>query len=269
MIRRVERRVAGVRLATWQQGFPFREDTLTALEWLSECVEVREVQARTASLIRRPGAARSLVLAPRCLTGQRLTMAVLEELAHFLLDTGLGGFLLRSAIEACDPRMERLARTVEMTEEAQARAFVIAWHLPSDLMARYRDDVEVSVLSRCSVDLIRRRREDLAGEVISAFPPPEWSAYWHYVPCHRSGALCAVEIGPVVGGEIEFAVPATPDSLELLTDQAIADSIALTVDEFRLKYRRYLAGPRICVRPTGDLLARALQRGRLPMLQAG
>lgn len=246
VIRRVEMRVEAMRLPLRKAGFAQPEDTLDAIRWMGKCLEVRPVLAEVASLARRPGTS-ALIMVPRYLAGARLSEAILEELAHYLLDTGLGGFLRAHARTYAS---SRLAQTVERTEESHARAFLEAWHLPSSLLARYRDDAEVSILSRCPLEMIRKRRRELAGAVfrVTREDPPVWSAARYYSAYSRGGAASLVEVVPPAARSAEFLLPAEPGCADELARQVGDDAIALTVDEFRIKYREYRAAPRVCVR---------------------
>ncbi|HTE18796.1 MAG TPA: hypothetical protein VK689_10510, partial [Armatimonadota bacterium] len=177
MNRWVEERVEAVRLALRIGGFPADEDLYRLVEWLDGCVVLRHGAVPVGMCVHREDH-RGVITLPLGLTGPERDHVLAEELGHYLLTHGMAVLLRQTAPE--DLRLYRLARRWEWHDEALAREFVQAWYLPSRLVQRIPDDWELAFQSRCSPEVVRRRRESLAGRVVELHEPPRWSAGRHY-----------------------------------------------------------------------------------------
>lgn len=234
MNRYAEERAEALRLALGIGGFPQEQDTDRMLEWFGACVLVRETAgARAHCRHREDGTA--ILTVPAHLRRWERCEVVMEEVAHFLLQVGLGAMLYT---EAADRRTEWIARAWERKEEYAAQVFVAAWFLPSRLV-RALDDEELHLRSGCSLEAVRKRRQALRGHVYSLRAPPPWAA-WHrfhvdpWVGRHRY-----LSVQSEHGAPVAFVIPVTPETQTEVALRLSADLIALTEREFVAKYEEW------------------------------
>src|SRR5438132_5159034 len=87
MIRFIEERGEGVRLALGVVGFPTREDTERFAAWLEGFVEWRETSSRRPTCFFRQDG-RAVDMIPRFLAGRPREEAIAEEAGHALVGEG-------------------------------------------------------------------------------------------------------------------------------------------------------------------------------------
>ncbi|MGV3719834.1 MAG: ImmA/IrrE family metallo-endopeptidase [Actinomycetota bacterium] len=235
----IEERAEAIRLALGISGCPNSQDLLRLVDWVGT-VRLRWGDTDLASCSHRPGGWKVITL-PAELAERELTLPLAHEVGHALLSLGAGSMLRQLA--PADFRVERLARRWDAQDERRANDFVLAWLLPSRLVARASWSVwELAELANVSAELVSLRRRQLRGRVVELTTAPRWSAalVYHAVVYHGGAAALQVvrrgSIAPV------FDFPAWKPHLDRDALQVNADLVALTPTEFELKYEAFRCG---------------------------
>jgi len=151
-VNRIERHAAEVRRALQLGDRPGIEGLERLAAWLRGRAEVREWAAGFGCCWYHPDGTATLWI-PR---GPRRAESLCHETAHALWFTGLA----RHLAAAGSP----VARSQRWREEYVCDRFARAFLLPPALVSAYPDDEELASVGGCSLEMVRRRREELAGE---------------------------------------------------------------------------------------------------------
>lgn len=231
----IEERCEAIRLALRIGEFPELVDLLRLVDWLGAIVQLRHTRGAGARVIHYRDGSKSITL-PLRLGERPMCEQLAHEVGHVLLTAGMGSLLRQLA--PGDAGVERLARLCEAQDERRARDFVLAWWLPSRLVARYLDDDELAERASVTLEMVQARRRQLGGRVVDITRQlPRWSAGHQYhtvVTRTRSRALLQVlRFGSLVP---VFDLPTTNAACSADALQVNADLVALTGAEFDRKY---------------------------------
>lgn len=238
----VEERCEAIRLALRIPSLPVERDLYRLADWLGGCVILEHAEIEQGRCVHRPDR-RAVITLPVRAMGRRMDESLCHELGHALLTMGVGSLLRQSD----DPRLQRLAKLWTVQDEALAREFVMAWFLPSAVVAAYPHDDDLAELTHCTLEMVHARRASLGGRVVRLIRAPAWSASREYhVVTQHSTLLPLVYVARLGSVEPVFAIPAgSHEAADESTTQVAADLIAMTTTEFELKYE-----PGRCTRPT-------------------
>lgn len=215
--------------------FPDSVDLLRLVDWLGAIVQLRYTRGAGARVIHFKDGSKSITL-PLWLGERPMCARLAHEVGHVLLSAGMGSFLRQLA--PGDAGIERLARLCEAQDERRARDFVLAWWMPSRLVAHFPDDQELAEQASVTLEMAQLRRRQLGGRVVDITRQlPRWSAGNHYhtvVTRTRSRARLQVlrfgSLNPV------FDLPTTNPACSSDALQVNADLVAHTESEFDRKY---------------------------------
>lgn len=248
----VEERVEAIRLALRIEGFPQPADLYRLVDWLGGCLVVRRSTGGRAVCVHREDR-RGVITVPRGGSNPEMDHALAEEIGHYLLTCGMADLLRR--IDAEDCRIARLARRWEWQEAGLAREFVRAWYLPAPLVRQIPDDEELARRSRCSVELVRERRQSLRGRVPELTLPPRWSAASEYgLVSRKTGAGQVLQVVRRDDAEPLFFFPVRKTDAAPAALQLWVELIALTSTEFELKWVAFRCEPAQWVEPGAEEL---------------
>src|SRR5947209_14097678 len=148
---RIERHAADVRRALRLGDRPGVEGLDRFIVWLRSSAEVCEWGSDFGLCWHWPDG-RSTLWVPR---GPRRAEALCHEAGHALWFTGLA----RQLATIGSP----VARTQRWREEYVCDRFARAFLLPPTLVAAYPDDDELAAVAGCSLEMVQRRRKELAA----------------------------------------------------------------------------------------------------------
>lgn len=185
----------------------------------------------------RVGDGRGLLILPRRLSCLAIDEAALEEVIHFLLRHGAGDFFRLNG-DMGNPEERALAEAWEQREEAEMRACLLAILMPAFLAVTYRSDHELAEAAGVSVELAAERRLSLRQRRFFLDYAPAWSAWHTYSVTFFPSGLCPrLRVKARIANGRVFEVPVPVGEKERTRFQINADLLALSVDEFHVKYR--------------------------------
>jgi hypothetical protein len=192
---------------------------------------------------------RVVVRLPPKLTCHELDEDAFHELSHMFLGHGLAARL------RAEGEFERAA-AAERTEEREVEDFLLAFLLPSPVVYLTKRDMDLAEASGCSLELVRLRKERLAGKVTYFEHPAQWAASPHFDLTRWDAPQSpAIRIRERDNGSL-FEVPTNPDDIEELIWRINAELAVFTYDEFLAKYRRLAVPPERSARiPGGEMAA--------------
>jgi hypothetical protein len=237
MIRWVEERSEGFRLALRIRGFPTEADLYRLVDRLDGCIILRHSGVPAGMCVHREDG-RGVITLPADAEGRELDHILAEEVGHYLLTRGMANLLRQMAAD--DQRVFHLARRWDWHDEALAREFVRAWYLPSRLVQQALEDEELASQSGCSLEIVRERRQSLARQVVEIRDMPRWSAGRCFrLVRRRAQGQCFLEVVPSRTDETGFLFAVYTGDARQVALELTADLVALTATEFALKYEAF------------------------------
>lgn len=229
--RYLEERAEACRMALRVPGWLSTRDAERIARWLRPVVTVRRCGVADAYW-RAASAGRSRVLLPDTLSAWHANRALIHELAHPLLDVGMGPII--DGMTSEERAGYRQARRGSQWEEELADEFVMALRLPSALVTAVDDVPEIARLTGLSWAAVARRRSVLNGQAVRLTWVPYWSAA-------RAFTLERTEAGFQVreGAALRIRAGAGPEGSRARELRLKADLAALRPREFLAKYRAF------------------------------
>lgn len=242
----LEERAEAVRLAVPVRGFPTTHDAPRIATWARPLVSVLRQRVRRP-FCRTCRRGRSRILMPDDLAQWEFRYQLFHELAHPLLDVGLGGVVDGASDD--ERQAYRLIRDADRHEEALADYFVTALRLPSSLIVDFRGDLnEIGMLTGMPWDTIARRQRELKGQVLNLTWVPYWCAGRSYRLEYHAGAEASLLLWEPEADRPAFRFPCDRTNRHKREIRIKADLVALRPKEFAIKWGCYQVkeGPVAC-----------------------
>jgi hypothetical protein len=150
--------VTGLRRELRLSGYPQPRDAFRLADHLSPALRVDYRPITRGFSVRTAG--RAFIRLPERLTEEAAAEILLEEVMHYLAEP--------AGPPECDlrtPEALRLHLLAQDRDEGRARALVLAWKLPLDLVLAADDDEELAAESGCTLEEVAERRRALLAEI--------------------------------------------------------------------------------------------------------